>query len=141
MMTTKKIIVAYDGSEDSKKALEMALDLSKDITAEIVVISVYDIPITLSDGGSYNVWTIDFEKACAARVNDVKRYCAEKGITIHTEILQGNPADEIIKYAHKKNAYLIITGTRGMGGFARLLVGSVAHRLVTYSDIPVLVVK
>lgn len=140
-MTSKKFIVAYDGSDDSKKAIEMAIDLSKDISAEIVVVSVYDIPITLSDGATYNVWTIDFEKACKSRVAEVKEYYEKKGISIHTEVLLGNPADEIIKYAHQEKAYMIISGTRGIGGFARLLVGSVAHRLVTYSDIPVLVVK
>ncbi|MBU2700618.1 nucleotide-binding universal stress UspA family protein [Sporomusaceae bacterium BoRhaA] len=140
-MADKKIIVAYDGSSDSKKALSMATDLSKDIAADVVVVSVYDVPIALADGVSYSEWAADCEKACEARVAEGKKLCEDKGIVVYTEVLQGNPADEIIKYAENEQAYLIISGTRGLGGFARLLVGSVAHKIVTYSKIPVLVVK
>jgi len=56
-------------------------------------------------------------------------------------IQEGNPADAIIKYAKKIEADIIICGTRGYGGFGALLLGSVAHKLVTYAKIPVLVVK
>ena len=140
-MTDKKIIVAYDGSVDSKKAVEMAVDLAKNMPTKIIIVSAYDVPTALIDEGRYTVFAKDFETACEEKLAEVRQHCIENGVDADTFVLQGNPADEIIKYAHEKEAYLIITGTRGLGGFARLLMGSVAHKLVTYSDIPVLVVK
>lgn len=140
-MTDKKIVVAYDGSADSKKAVEMAVDLAKNMPAKVVIVSAYDVPTALIDEGRYTVFAKDFEAACEEKLAEVQKHCAERGVNADTFVLQGNPADEIIKYAQEEAAYLIITGTRGLGGFARLLMGSVAHKLVTYSDIPVLVVK
>ena len=136
MMTVKKIIVAYDGSPDSKKALAIAADFARDFTAKIVLVSVYDIPIVLAEETDY-IW----EKFNTEQVQFGKKYCEERGVEVYTEELQGNPVEEIIKYAKREHADMIIAGTHGLGGFARLLLGSVAHQLVTYSDITVLIVK
>ena len=70
-----------------------------------------------------------------------KSLYTEHNLSATIVTLEGNPADAIIKYAQKINADIIICGTRGYGGFGALLLGSVAHKLVTYSKIPVLVVK
>ncbi|MDU2064110.1 MAG: universal stress protein [Sporomusaceae bacterium] len=140
-MAGKKLIVAYDGSTDSKKALTMAVDYAKEITSEIYILSVYDVHYALADGAYYSEFAKESEQAFEEKMTLGKKFCEEQGIAVTTEVLQGDPADEIIKYARRQKADLIITGTRGLGGFAQLLLGSVAHRLVTYSPIPVLVVK
>lgn len=140
-MTNKKIVVAYDGSPDSKKALKMAIDLAKDLTAAIAVVSVYNIPYGLADGGYYGELSKDYDKLAEKKAAEGKKICEEAGIPVHSEVLQGDPADEIIKYAQQEKVYLILIGTRGLGGFAQLVMGSVAHRVVTYSKIPVLVAK
>ncbi len=140
MLADKKIIVAYDGSPDSKKALEMAAGLAKDFAANIFLVSVFHLPTVLIEGMDVG-WATDPEKFYAEKIKDGKKYCEEQGINIQTKVLLGNPAEEIIKFAQKENAYLIIAGTRGLGGFNQLLVGSVAHQLITYSSVPVMIVK
>ena len=60
---------------------------------------------------------------------------------MHLEILEGNAAAEIINYAKRESAFMIVAGTRGLGGFNRLLLGSTAQALITYSDISVLIAK
>jgi len=140
-MAFKKFIVAYDGSADSDKALVIAGDLAQNLVAKILLVSVYEIPATLSDASGYSDWATDLEKIHKEKVEKGKKYCEEKGIEVNAEVLQGSPAEEIIKYAQQEKADMIIAGTRGLGGFGRLLLGSVAHNLVNYSTIPVLIVK
>lgn len=144
-MVGKKFIVAYDGSPDSKKALEMAIDLANKVSAELFVVSVCE-PFALGagaigEGAVYWDTEKEYKRVVEQKTETVRKYCEEKNLNVHAQVLTGHPVDEIIKYAQTEKADLIITGTRGHGGFARLLLGSVAHKLVTYSDIPVLVVK
>jgi len=70
-----------------------------------------------------------------------KKLAEEIGVKVTAVTLKGNTPDEIIRFATAENASLIVVGTRGSGGFQRLLLGSVAHALVTHSHIPVLVAK
>ena len=142
MMAGKKFIVAYDGSPDSKKALAMAADLAHDAMAKILLVSVYSgVPSVLPDEIDCSWATMDSEKFYKEKAIAGKKYCEEKGVEVQLKVLQGNPAEEIIKYARQENADMIIAGTHGLGGFARLLLGSVVPQLVTYSDIPVFIVK
>ena len=71
----------------------------------------------------------------------IKEAFLKEGLTIETILLDGNPADEIISYAAANPIDLILCGTRGLGEIGSLLLGSVAHKLVTYSQVPVLVIK
>jgi len=141
-MAFKKILVAYDGSPDSEKALAMAASLAQDLAAEILLISVVSTtPGAVSEDMDYSTWITNAEKIYAEKVEAAKKYCAEKHIEVRTKVLHGNPASEIINDARQEKADVIIAGTRGLGGFGQLLLGSVAHQLVTYSDIPVMIVK
>ncbi|MBP1763625.1 MAG: nhaX 1 [Firmicutes bacterium] len=141
-MAFKKILVAYDGSPDSEKALTMAASLAQDLAAVILLTSVVStIPVAVSEDMDYSTWETNAEKIYAEKVEAAKKYCQEMHIEIHTKVLHGNPASEIINYARQEKADMIIAGTRGLGGFGQLLLGSVAHQLVTYSDIPVMIVK
>jgi len=142
MMAFKKIIVAYDGSHDSEKALTTAANLAQSLAAEISLVSVVsEIPVAVSEGMDYSFWAANAEKNYAEKVETAKKYCTEMHIEVHSKVLHGNPASEIINYARQEKADMIIAGTRGLGGFGQLLLGSVAHQLVTYSDIPVMIVK
>ena len=66
----------------------------------------------------------------------------KKFIQIKTEIISSiNTVEGIVDYAQEKNLELIVIGTRGRSGFKKMLLGSVASKVVTYSHCPVLVVK
>ena len=64
-----------------------------------------------------------------------------RGVTVKGDILQGNIAEQIIKYARDDNYDMIVVGTKGHGVLEQLLMGSVTRNLVSLSRIPVLVVK
>jgi nucleotide-binding universal stress UspA family protein len=76
-------------------------------------------------------------------VDKVKQKATENNVSVETSILiQYTPVvKEIVEYAEKKNIDMIVIGSKGKSGFKRLLLGSVARGVVTYSHCPVLVVK
>ncbi len=141
-MSFKKIILAYDASPNSKKALDWAINLAKTTAASLHVMVVYDRSFQQMDMINMTMelektFINSFEEEAASAVT----YCKEKGVAATSEIGEGNVADAIMKKATNLNADLIVCGTRGHGGFASLMLGSVAHALVTYAKIPVVVVK
>ena len=144
-MTNKKIVVAYDGSPDSKNALKIAADFAKPLSAEILLVSVFEVDLwNLPDESNFTEFAkieSSFKEMATEKAEEGKRYCEEKEVPVHVEILQGNAVTEIINYAQRENACMIVAGTRGLGGFKRLLLGSTAQALITYSDIPVLITK
>jgi nucleotide-binding universal stress UspA family protein len=72
----------------------------------------------------------------------VKLKANEKNIQIKTDIIASlNVAGGIVEYAENKNINLIVVSTRGISGFKKLLLGSIASGIVTYAHCPVLVVK
>jgi nucleotide-binding universal stress UspA family protein len=76
-------------------------------------------------------------------LNKVKRKAAEKNLKVKTDIVVGitSTVKEIVEYAEKNKMDLIVIGSRGLSGFKKMLLGSVASGVVTYSHCPVLVVK
>ena len=141
-MTAKKIIVAYDGSPYSERALKQAVEFAGTKETEIFLVTVVEMPhevylAGIDPQGMENQWKKDYANNVAAGM----KYCEDRGLKSHAVLLDGDPPSEIIKFAQKEAASLIVTGSRGLGGFKRLLLGSVAHKIVTYSDIPVLVTK
>lgn len=141
-MSFKKIVVAYDASPHSKKALDWSISLAKTTAAKLHVIVVYDRSFQQMD--MINM-TMDLEKTFIHKfqeeIEEAVAYCKEKGVDATSEVCEGHIADTIMQQAGTQNADLIVCGTRGHGGFTNLLIGSVAHALVTYSKIPVVVVK
>ena len=141
-MTGGKFIVAYDGSPGSKKALALAANLAKGLSAKLILIRVLD-PARLIDSEINDVAKAraHYERRYSESLATAKEQLAELGDAVAMEVLEGNPAETIIEYAEQEHAKLIVVGTRGLGGFKRLLLGSMAQALVTYSEIPVLVAK
>jgi nucleotide-binding universal stress UspA family protein len=137
-MCSKKFIVAYDGSPSSDKALKLAGDLMKAESIEISLVLVIERPSDL-----FNLEQMERDRELAAKqvIESGEKRAEAYGVEVNTVLLKGNPSEEIINYAKRENAYLIIVGTRGLGRVQRLMLGSVAQELITYSDIPILVAK
>lgn len=139
----KKILVATDGSEYTKKAVDYGIDLAKNTGAKLVAVYVIDtaafasIPMDAAWESMYELLKQEGEIAT--------KYVAEKaepeGIQIEQNLIEGHPADEIIKFSEKNSISLIVMGTLGKSGLDRFLLGSVAEKVVRNSKIPVLVVR
>ncbi len=146
MLKINKLLVAYDGSAQSQKALDWAIDIIEYTHADLLIVSVVTPPIVYS-GFDQNsgimlgpLWEIA-EQETKKVLDTALTYCRDKNVPAQTILLHGIPDDEIIKYAHQQEINMIICGTRGLGGFEGLLLGSVAQKLVTYAKMPVLVIK
>lgn len=152
-MNIRRILVAVDGSKPATDAADKAIDLAKLYSVELSALYVIASDIryhyswnTMSSGlfpGVFDeVPRIATEKG-QKHLDNVKRKAAEKNLKVKTEILVGltSTVKEIVEYAEKNKIDLIVIGNRGLTGFKKMLLGSVASGVVTYAHCPVLVVK
>ena len=142
-MANKKLMLAYDGSEHSQRALDWALDLNAQLLYELEIVTVIPpFPSLFADfpTDTYALMEVN-RKNGQTMLERAAAHCLERGQTTTTALLEGHIVDTLIEHAIEGGFTFLISGTRGAGGFEGLLLGSVAHKLVTYSPIPVLIVK
>lgn len=140
----KHILVPYDGSEPSNHAFELALELAKLYKANVMVVTC--IVIHAHVNPVLNVAfldTIKLQKEGAKKdLSKLESKVKEFGIPFQTDVLEAiSITDVLVSYAESHNIDLIIMGSRGLGGFKKLLLGSVASGVVEHSKCPVLIVK
>lgn len=140
-MTAKKIIVAYDGSPDSNKALQLAAELAKGLAMTIDLVTVVAAPELSSEVRHFEGQKAVLRQTGELRIATGIQQAEALGITAAGILLEGNVPEQIIHYAANEQAFLIVVGTRGLGGFAELVLGSVARALVKHSSTSVLVAK
>ncbi|WP_282937933.1 universal stress protein [Paenibacillus sp. RC67] len=136
-----KILVAYDGSELSKKALEHAKRLAA-AAAEIEVLHVYYVPVLIV--GEAVLTTPHLQKNYyeheMAVDEEIKRLISDLP-SAKSIIKQGQPAKTILEHARENENDLIVIGSRGLTAIDELFLGSTSHNVVQHAAIPVLVVK
>jgi len=139
----KLILVPIDGSDYSMRAAEYSVSIAKMLDAEIMVVYVMD-DIVLKQISKLN----ERENVETELRNDGQRYIkyvlnlAEKeGIKAKSLLTKGRPYEQIVNLAKDLSMNLIVMGTYGVRGAERILIGSVAERVIEYSPCPVLVVK
>lgn len=139
----KRILVAYDGSENSKRALNVAIDIAKRYGSKLDIVEVIDTAALLSLGLApipENILQTVQEKV-KADIDEAERKAKEAGVDAKGVIIEGEPAASIVEYATKNNVDLIVTGSRGLSTIKRLFLGSVSTKILNESRVPVLVVK
>ena len=150
MARIRKILVAYDGSPQSKEALDWAIDLSLPSKAQVCVAKVIEAMSIGEMTTLYEAGSSDDLVAYIEEVKETDRRLLEdamatvgqrKGVAITTALLNGNIAAALIKYAKENDMDMIVAGTKGHGVLEELLMGSVTRNLVSLSPLPVLVVK
>lgn len=141
----KSIMVATDGSELVKKAVDTAVEIARLSGAKL-----YAVYVVVS--GSYTVghprdigWERAMREHLSAEGREAIAYVETAGKTANIEvepvILEGSPADKIVDFAEENDIDLIVMGTLGRSGIQKLLLGSVAQNVVRHSRKAVLVVK
>jgi nucleotide-binding universal stress UspA family protein len=136
------ILVPVDGSDNSYRALDAALLLSEKLGSNITVVHVMEqVPITHIESEKL---LSELLEAYKKENQDILSKCSEiatqKGLTIKT-LLQGNPASVILDYSKKEKFDLLIMGSRGMGKFKELILGSVSSKIVHHSPCAVLLIR
>jgi nucleotide-binding universal stress UspA family protein len=133
----RNILVAVDGSRDSKRALSQAVALARDQKALLTLITVVP-PTSGISMASAAAQSLGAEDA----FNDVLREAAASipdDVGVTTVLAEGQPARRIIDRAIAGDHDLIVMGSRGLGRIAGALLGSVSHQVLHSSPVPVLV--
>lgn len=142
-MNVNNIVMATDFSEASLVALETALSLALESKAALHLLHVVELPAT---GDPEAVGEVE---ALADRLCDEGKQRLEtlvpenkrRDLTIETAVLCGSPASQIAQFARRIGADLLIVGTHGRRGWARVIMGSTAEQLLRHAPCQVLVVK
>ncbi len=136
----KKILVGYDGSEESDKAYILALDMASKYSAQVMVLSVASPPEFSVTFGMDTVLQAATEYY-KEQFKDLQAKAAALKIEPRFEIRIGNPADRIIHLADEIKAEMIVVGHRGRGLIEKWVLGSVARRVMTHAHCTVVVAR
>lgn len=147
MIQIKKILVPTDNSDASLKALRYAIELSKLNNATIHLLSVVDERyvsyMSLTEDERSDAPSLE-DKLLSHMTKEMDEICKRdelQPVKTEKKILIGHPSEEILGYSDEIDADLIIMGTHGHTGLSRVLIGSVAERVVRRASRPVLVVR
>ncbi len=142
-----KIIVAFDGSNDSTKAVRLAASLAKSGSG-IILVHVYPSPaIGFSAASGMPIPDYgDLEDAAKASGESILsrgiQLTKELGVKARGELIEApSVVEAIVNFSASENADLIVVGTRGMTGFKQMIRGSVSSGLVSHAHCPVLVAR
>jgi nucleotide-binding universal stress UspA family protein len=125
---TGPVVVGVDGSPIAARALTMAVRLATAMDLDIVAVHA----VGLIEGARRGELAREVEAWCAPLV--------ASGVDHRIEILDGHPADVLLRVADVEQASFVVVGSRGLGGHGELLLGSTSHQAVHHASCPVVVV-
>jgi len=140
-----RIVVGVDGSPASKEALAWALAEARLRQATVEVVHVWSFPtVGLTTYGTATLPAIapaDLEHAARETMDAVLARAVDQDhpVPLRTTVEEGHPVDVLLERA--KGADLLVVGSRGHGGFAGMLLGSVSSHVVQHAPCPVVVVR
>ena len=140
-MSFKNILVPTDGSEYTKEAVRRAVELAKLSGGKVTALYVLDQTMLTNmpmDTAVVNVYNM-LEKEGKEAVDQVREMGAQEGVEVEVSVKEGAPFMTIIEESPKYD--VIVMGSLGRTGMSKLLMGSVAERVVRGAMCPVMVVK
>ena len=140
-----KIVVGIDGSDHAERALRWCAGHALAFDAEVVVVYVVESFGFGPSMGPYSPPSLPMTEAEVGAVHDMVEcdWCkplADAGVEFRVIVAEGTPAPVLIQVARTERADLIVTGRRGRGGFAELVLGSTSHALTHHVDRPLVLV-
>jgi nucleotide-binding universal stress UspA family protein len=135
----KHILVAIDGSIHSQQALPTAIDMAKKFDSEILVLHVSE-----HDRGRAAVFSLETPAEATIMVGDAVNAARQAGVKVRgqlRDVAAGHVAKAIVEAAEANGMDLIVMGSRGLSDVQGLMLGSVTHKVVQTSDIPVLITR
>jgi nucleotide-binding universal stress UspA family protein len=140
------VLVPYDESEGSERALEHALEQHPEATVTLLhvvdlVDAGYASPVDGTVPGFWEEW-FENEKAASERLLEEGRERAnEADVDVQTETVVGRPTRAINEYVEERDVDHVVMGSHGRSGVTRVLLGSVAEGVVRRAPVPVTVVR
>ena len=150
---TKKILVPFDGSKFSNKALKRAIEISDRKNSEIFLISVVNVDYIKPPGTLMGMVSPSSINAIKRLTHKVKKEtsqmlqkkvseCKSKGIRANYKVTSGNVSEEILKYLNQKKATLVVIGSQGLHGIGKLkALGSTSRKVSEFAKCPVMIVR
>jgi nucleotide-binding universal stress UspA family protein len=135
--TGHRIVVGVDGSDHSKHALRWAARLAERFDATLDAVSAWHVPVSYGIA-PIPVWDpeADMAKCLTQAVDEV--FGPDRPAGLELQVRQGNAAGILIDQS--EGAFMVVVGSRGHGGFAGLLLGSVSAAVAEHAKCPVFVV-
>jgi nucleotide-binding universal stress UspA family protein len=151
----KKVLIAFDGSEPSKNALNHGVLVAEKFGADIIIISVVPrvmMPVFPDEGfgaapitaaQEFTEYQERMKNFYLEALSDVKENLDKDSPELRVEFLleEGRPSSTVVQKAEDENVDLIVIGSRGLGGITGFILGSTSRRIVDSCTKPVLVVK
>ena len=137
----RKILIATDGSRSTEDAVDTGISIAKITGAEVTALNVIDGPVLLSapaDAEMVKLYAL-LEMEGNAAVAHIKELGMNAGIKVTAKVMSGQPAKAILEEGEKHD--LIVMGTLGRTGMAKILIGSVAEKVIRLAKCPVMVVR
>jgi nucleotide-binding universal stress UspA family protein len=146
MAAIRRIVHATDFSPASRPAFRRALDLARANRAELIVLHVMMTPILYTSDGyalpqTYDRLLADMQAEARKQLDRLVAGAKARGVRARGVLLEGLAHDRIVRAARSARADLLVIGTHGRTGLARLFLGSVASRVIATATCPVLSVR
>ena len=141
------IVLASDGSPCAQRAARVAVELARTLVTSLTVLNVYEDLTSVSIPGDEDslLGTTDMEHYAKQWLDyvaqPVNEFAKEAGVTCSYVQDHGHPGQAIVHFANKHEVDLIVLGSRGLGGYARMVIGSVSNHVVHHANCPVLIVR
>lgn len=137
------ILVPVDGSNNAYRALEAALFLSEKLESKVTIIHVMEIiPVVHVQSEKVLADVLDsYKKESQLILSKCSELATKKGLSVNSKQIQGDPGTTILDFCKKEKFDTIVMGSRGMGKFKELVLGSVSNKVVHHSLCPVMIVK
>jgi nucleotide-binding universal stress UspA family protein len=140
-----RIVVGIDGSDESREALRWALEEARLRSADIVAVHAWEPPVTVAGPGPAPGFDLVAVLPEVREAGDrlvrtvVEEVAGDSDVTVEAVTIEGAPASVLAEAG--RDADLLVVGSRGRGGFAALLLGSVSQKLAHHSPCPLLIYR
>jgi len=145
MLPINKVVCPTDFSDPAYEGLKAAIELAEHFQAQFVLVNVVS-PISVASGGmgaGFHLATVMKEMEAEAE-KSLTNLIAEKipkAVQTRSIVIQGKPADEIVRLADKEDADMIVIATHGESGWQKFLFGSVTEKVIRMASCPVLTIQ
>ncbi len=137
----QKILVAIDGSPNSEKALAAAVDMTVQCKAELVALSVAELPEVVAMVDEVDSIRQNADEYFKQIGEAAVEYAKSRGVSLRSLVVRGHAAAEILRFAESEEVDLVVLGRQGHSRIARFFLGSTTDRVSEHCHCAVMIVK